>query len=178
MSLAALVQMLTEFADEASDEYRAAWEANAPDPPTDLGPIPLAIVLAAIRDCRAQLDDLYKTVETDLLAEAGEKRFVVDGLGEVEIKKQTKRTAWDMDRLVPAVITRIVDEPATMFDPTDGDLLPPAVIAQNVGERLRDCVGMYVGKSTGLRAIGLQVDEFCHEEPDGYAVKLPKRSTP
>jgi hypothetical protein len=132
----------------------------------------LAFLLAAIRDCRQDLAALYKRIETDLMNEAGEKRFVVEGGGEVEIKHTTKRTQWRHSDLLAAVIARVMDEPATIYDQETGELLPYMTIGHNVTERLRDCVSLGAGKVTGIRAIGLQPDEFCHEEDGGYSVKL------
>jgi hypothetical protein len=100
---------------------------------------------------------------------------VVEGLGEVEIKRRTKRTAWRHDELLPVVVARIMDEPTTLYD-DDGTLLPYAQIGHNVASRLRECIGLGAGKVTGLRAMGIQPDEFCKEEADGYAVQLPPRA--
>lgn len=166
MSAAAIVQQLTDIAGELDAEYH---QLDEPLPPEAL-----TILLAAIRDCRAGLNVLYQRVEADLLLTAGEKRFVVQGLGEVQIKRKTKRTQWRHDELLAAVISRVMDEPETIFDSETGELLPYVTIGHNVGRRIRECVSLGAGKVTGIRAIGLQVDEFCKEEPDGWSVALPK----
>lgn len=168
MSAAVLVQSLAEFAREMELEYADA-EALPPESQ--------AIVLCAIRDCRTDLANLFAAVERDLISNAGEKRFIVEGVGEVEIKRGMKRTGWRHDELVPAVVARIVDEPETLCDTETGELHPPAVIGHNVANRLRECVSFGAGKVTGLRPLGLQSDEFCHEEPKAWSVKLPPRQT-
>lgn len=170
MSAATLVQSLVEFPETCEREY----EEEAPT--VALSPETQAIVLAAIRECRAQLDVLYRKVASDLIATSGVKKFVVPGLGETEIKKRTKRTQWRKDELLPVVVARIVDERETLYDVETGELLPYAVIGQNIARRLSECISFGAGKVTGLRAIGIQPDEFCTEEPDGYDVKLPGRA--
>lgn len=169
MSAASALQMLEAFANDVDEELAFADAALPADS--------LAILLAAIRDCRSDLAALYKRVEQQLLTEAGEKVFVVDGLGEVQINKKTIRRAWDWDDLVPAVISRVMDEKETLYDPESGELLPYHQIGVNVARGLNRCIGFSAGKTTGLRQIGLQPDEFCVEIPDGYTVKLPPRQT-
>jgi hypothetical protein len=169
VSAASIVQTLTDVAGELDAEYHALEEPLPPEA--------LSIMLAAIRDCRAGLNVLYQRVEADLLLTAGEKRFVVEGMGEVQIKRKTKRTQWDHDRLLAAVIARVMDEPATIFDEETGELLPYVTIGHNVGRRIRECVSLGAGKVTGIRAIGLSPDEFCVEEVEGYSVALPKAAS-
>ena len=42
-------------------------------------------------------------------------------------------------------------------------------------QALRECISFGAGKVTGLRARGLQPDEYCKETPDGWSVQLPPR---
>lgn len=167
MTAATIVQSLVEFAHDLELEYNETG---------DLSQEALTVLVAAVRDCRAGLDVLGKRIEQDLIHNAGTKRFVVEGIGEVEIKKSTKRTAWQWDDLLSAVISRVMDEPATLYD-GDGTLLPYVQIGYNLGAKLRECVGMNYGKVTGLRALGIDPGEYCTEEDDGWSVKLPKRET-
>jgi hypothetical protein len=74
MSAASLVQFIHEFAEIADVEYDEQVHNSEGDTPEVL-----AIVLAAIRDARADLGTLAKKVESHLLAISGEKRFVVAG---------------------------------------------------------------------------------------------------
>lgn len=135
-----------------------------------------ALVLAAIRDCRADLAVLHDEVTKDLCAVAGEKSFEVDGLGLVEIRQSRRRTQWRKDELIPAVIARIADEPGVVFDRETGERLPPHQLAHNVAVRLGECVSFGAGKVTGLRGIGLEPDEFCVEDEAAWSVKLPGRA--
>lgn len=172
MSLATLVQSLTEYAHEATTDYAIACEDEEPIN----NPEALAIVLVAIRECRAELANLYDVVERDCLGEMGEKRMLVGGVGEVEVKHATTRTAWEYDSLVPAIVARLADEPGVFYDPKDGVFLPSATIGANVARRLRECLSISGGKVTGLRALGIDPDEYCHTEHGKAQIKLPKRT--
>lgn len=132
-------------------------------------------LLVELRRVRADIAAYMVEVEHDLLAQAGEKRWIVPGLGEVTIRKKTKRTGWRHDELLPALIARIMDESETLYDRETGELLPYVQIGHNLTRRLRACVSFGAGKVTGLREIGLTPDEFCTEEPDGWGVELPSR---
>lgn len=172
IALGQLVRGLTIFAEASEKRYEEAKGGAV------LNAEQLGIILCAIRDARTDLATLAARVERDLLLEAGERHFVVEGLGEFTVKRRTKRTAWQHEQMVAAVVSRVMDEPATITDPESGERLPYATIGHNVAARLRECVSFGAGKVTGLRAIGLQPDEFCSEQPDGYSVALPARVTP
>lgn len=136
----------------------------------------MVAILCMIRDVRAELAQFGREVEADLIAECGgDRRFVVEGYGEVGIKRKTKRTGWRHDELLPVLIARIMDEKETLYDPETGELLPYVQIGHNLTRRLRGCVSFGAGKVTGLRELNLSSDEFCNEEPDGYGVHLPER---
>lgn len=150
------------------EEVEAAYQAM------DWGRDELVHLLVEIRKVRAQLAEFADTVTKDLLAHADAKRFVVDGIGEVEIKKSTKRTQWRHDELLPAVIARVMDEHETLYDRETAELLPYVQIGHNLTARLRECVSFGGGKVTGLRGIGLDPSEFCHQEDDGWGVKIPR----
>lgn len=161
MSAAALVQMLTEFAGLAHDEY---YEGTDPIPPETL-----AVILAAIRDCRADLAKLADEISGELIVSAGQKRFVVDGLGEVQIRRNTKRTEWDHDGLTRVLVARALDE--RVLNDETGEYEPThEAVARVLGECARPS-----WRVTPLRARGIQVDEFCREQPDGWQVSLPPR---
>lgn len=127
------------------------------------------VVADMIRDLR-MLDTL---VRREVKARAGAKK-VETAHGLVEIKMETKRTQWRKDELLAHVTARIVELPGVLTD-EEGELHPPSVIASNVVHALKGAVSISGGKVTGMRALGLQPDEFCHEDINGYSVVLPKR---
>jgi hypothetical protein len=136
----------------------------------------VARLLIAVRDLRADLGETVTTLERVLVQEMGRgRKLELPGFGLVEVRKRFKRSRWDWSALLPVLAARIIDDPAVVFDPETGEVLPPAVIASNVAYRLRECISFGGAKVTALREMGVQVDEFCEEEPDGYAVQLPAR---
>jgi hypothetical protein len=72
---------------------------------------------------------------------------------------------------VPVVVARALDE--RQVDEATGEYERESSAVARV---LRECISLGAGKVTGLRARGIQPDEFCKEEPDGWAVMLPPRS--
>lgn len=131
-----------------------------------------AEILAMLRDVKADAARAYSAVEQTVIAAAGKKSYEVPGLGMVEIKKSTKRSAWRHDELVPVIVSHALDE--RQFDPDTGEALERE--AETVARVLRECVSFGAGKVTGLRARGIQPDEFCVEQEDGYSVRLPPRN--
>lgn len=135
----------------------------------------LVRLLIDLRELAAGVRGFAQDVTRDLLALADEKRWVTPGLGEVTVRKQTKRTAWKHAELLPVLIARIMDERETLYDAETGELLPYVQIGHNLTARLRECVSFGAGKVTGLRALGIDEEEFCTVTPDGYGIELPPR---
>ncbi len=166
MSGAVLVQSLVEFANDCDTEYDDAGPDIRDNPES------LAIILAAIRDCKADLTILQKKVEQELVAVAGKKRFVVEGMGEVEVRKSTKRNEWDHEGLARVLTAMAADE--RIVDTETGEYERESDAVARV---LTECAGISYWRVTPLRARHIQVDEFCHEEPADWQVQLPKRRT-
>lgn len=171
MGLAEIVQSLTEMPDDLLADYVTVTATD------EIPPEALAVVLVAIRECRMQLASLSSTIERDLL-QIMPKKLIVAGVGEVEAKRTSSRTAWDYETLIPAIVGRVADEPGMFFDPEDGTQLPYQTIGHNIARRLRECVSFSGGKVTGLRALGIDPSEYCHETWGDAQVKLPARQLP
>lgn len=161
---------LTEDIRTYGTEIERWWELV-----TERSADDLALLLDAVRQCRAELASFATEAEKVLLSEMGERSIEVMGLGLVEAKKSIRRTGWKHDELIAAVVARVADEPGVFFNVEDGALLPFATIGHNVAARLRACIGFGAGKVTGLKAIGLQPDEFCTQDDGAWSVKLPGR---
>lgn len=166
MTIATLIQHLAECVPDLRNDYD-----NEDYLPAEL----LAVLLQGIRQARADLASWEHDVVAAIADRTTDRHFEVRGLGEVEVRRHTKRSKWNMDALLPVVVGRIMDDRTVLFDQETGELLPYAVIGTNLAARLRESIGMYSGKVTGLKALGVQVDEFCHEEPGEVQVVLPKR---
>lgn len=162
MTAAWAVQALSEIAGEAEQDYADDVDARS-------NPEACAIVLAAIRDARQDLAKFAATVEADLMAAAGERRFTVDGLGEVEIKKTTKRTQWANEDLTKVVVARALDE--RIVDEATGEYEPRE---QAVARVLSECARPS-WRLTPLRARAIDPDEFSTVTEESYGVQLPPR---
>lgn len=127
--------------------------------------------LCDLRDLKAELTAFAKDVERDLLAQAGEKRWVVDGLGEVTVRKQTKRNQWDNEGLTRRVVALALDE--RQLDESTGEY---ESAHEAVARVLSECARPS-WRVTPLRARGIQIDEYAHEKDDGWAVELPGRQS-
>jgi len=121
-----------------------------------------ALLLRDLAKFRMNISELMAQVEKVILEKSGDKSFMVHGFGEVEIKRRTKRTAWDRDALLSAVLD------SRLVDPTSGEVHDETPI-----EKVLDVWNLGAPRVTALRERGLQPDEFCDEEADGWAVKLP-----
>ena len=129
----------------------------------------LVRILCELRDWRAELAAVAKQAETELLSLAGERRWVVEGLGEVGVRKQIKRTAWQNDELTRHVVALALDE--RVLDEETGEYEAAHMAVARV---LSEC-SRPSWRVTPLRSRGIQVDEFCREEPNGWSVELPSR---
>lgn len=139
-----------------------ADEANADD---------VALCLYDMASVKRLAGRVYADMERhylSLCSDPSDRKREVLGVGLVEVRKRTKRTGWRMDELIPVVVARALDE--RKADEETGEIEREAVA---VARAMRECLSISTGKVTGLRARGIQPDEFCLEEPDGYSVVLP-----
>lgn len=132
----------------------------------------LVRILVGVRERRAELAAFASEVEADLLAQAGERSWVVDGLGEVRVRKQTKRNEWDSEGLTRVLVARALDERILNEDTGEYEASHEAV-ARVISECARPS-----WRLTPLRARGIQIDEFCTERDAGWGIELPPRSDP
>ena len=135
----------------------------------DATPADIAHILAGVRDIKAQAGEVYAQVEQLLLSVMGEKRLEVEGLGVVESKRKTSRKEWDNDGLWRVIVARALDE--RRLDEESGEYEPAhEAVARVLGECARPS-----WRVTPLRARGVQIDEWCIEEEDGWGIQLPPR---
>lgn len=126
-------------------------------------------MLVEIRDFRSDLAAFAKDVERELLARAGERRWVVEELGEVAVRKNTKRSRWDNEGLTAKVVALALDE--RVLDESTGEYESAhAAVARVLSECSRPS-----WRLTPLRARNVQIDEYCEQEDAGWSVELPPR---
>lgn len=160
---------------------QAARDALASDVvaiPEDAETVALLHDLAALREVKADL-----RLSEDLLVKAIGDRLtrrttIVDGLGEVTRARNVTRRAWDHKALFRRVIAAARDE--RQVDPDTGEAEDPFEAAARV---LAECItpSWKVGRhgkddqpATGLRACGIDPDEYCQTEERGWTVTIKK----
>lgn len=127
-------------------------------------PSEVARCLALLRDLKDDIAMVYPDVERHLLACMSDRQVTVEGLGVVETHKRTKRTKWDHVALVRDVVSHLMA--------VHGKDMAP----QETASCLRDYIGFGPGKVVALREAGLQPDEYCEEQENGWSVTLPPRT--
>lgn len=129
------------------------------------------LTLLALRDVKRVVAEVFDRLETHALSLMGAKRVEVPGVGLVESKRRTKRTKWDHDDVFRTLTARLADEEVLFLDEDDHPL-PRTQVVANVVDRLREALTPS-WKVTGLAALGLDSDEFCATQPDGFSLVLP-----
>lgn len=126
----------------------------------------LAQMIVRVRRLVAELREFAATVERRY-AEIAPKAAEFAGIGLVEVKRETKRTAWQHDEILKRIVAMARDERA--FDETTGEALEDefSCLARVLSECAR-----FEWRVTPLRARGLDPDEFCHTEYGKPAVKV------
>lgn len=129
----------------------------------------VAHLLSDLRAIKKDAARAYDEVERALLSLMGERKQEIPGLGVVEVKGSPRRTKWRHDELIPVIVSRALDE--RVFDPETGEAQERE--AETVARVLRECISFGAGKVTGLRARGIQPDEYCQEDEMHYSIVLP-----
>lgn len=141
-------------------------------------PMRLAKFIYDLREDLAALGVLKSLAERDLGELMEDKTLEVPGIGVFEKKTARRRTKWRHDELVPAVVARLVDTPNVVWDEESGERLPGPEAASRLARGMRDCISFGAGKVTGLRALGIQADEYCEEDEAHVSIQLPPRPAP
>jgi hypothetical protein len=157
---ATILATVEELSDVVDDNYERGQMTR----------IELVEILDAIRQARGILHVLEQEVENEIVEIAHAaglgNTFDVSSVGRVEIKRRTKRTGWANDDLIRVLTAYALDE--RKLDEKTGEYEPAH---EAVARVLAECARPS-WRVTPLRARGLQVDEFCHEEADGYGVQI------
>jgi hypothetical protein len=119
-------------------------------------PPALVELLCDLRDVKQAAAEAYGAVEGFLLAMDLPRQWETP-VGVVEVKRATKRTKWDSEGLWRHLAHHVA--PAHDTDPL-------AVLAECARPSWR---------VTGLRAFGVNPDEWCEEEPGAQSLVLPPR---
>lgn len=129
----------------------------------------LAHGLAQIGALLGDLRQLQTAVEADVAALMVDKKVEIDGLGVIERRKGTDRKAWDWPSLLPLLIRSEVDPEGT------GELPAAPVVVEAITRVIVDVIGVTPSKGpkiTGLRARGLDPDEWAETSPGRVSVQI------
>jgi len=154
-----IMQLLEELPGHLEEEYFVADDAH------DMNPDTYAFVLAGVRAVRRALAAFEDRVEADLLHRA-RTSFVVEGLGEVQIRKRTSRTHWDNEGLTRKLVAMSRDE--RILNEVTGEYEPEA---EAVARVLTECARPS-WRLTPLRGRHIPIDEYCTQEDAGYTVRI------
>jgi hypothetical protein len=133
----------------------------------------LVLLLQDVRRAQAQLAWAAEELEDQIVKDMPAKEIVVAGVGPVTLRTGTKRTQWDHDGLMAAMVARIADEPSILCDIETGELLTPTQTVERVVGMLREAVTPS-WKTTGLRAARINPDEYCSVAFGRKTIQLPK----
>lgn len=137
---------------------------------TDAGQLDaLALGLAQLRGLMADLRDLGQLVEADVANMMPGKTWEIDGLGTLERRAGTVRKSWDWEQLLPRLIRLSIDPEEV------GELPDAPELVERFTALVKDTIGVTPSKGprvAGLKAMGLQPDEWCQSSPGRVSVQI------
>jgi hypothetical protein len=160
VSLASIVQSCRDVPDDLFTEWTEADEAKD-------NKEALAIVLAAIRDHRDQMMNLYKEVERRLVEISGRDSYEVPGLGLIEVKTENSYTNWQNEDLTKVLVAMALDERIVNHETGEYERE-----AEAVARVLMECARPS-WRLTPLRARNIPIDEYSEVNRKGLQVRLP-----
>lgn len=116
---------------------------------------------AALEDANRVLAIVRGQMAKMIGEELPEKEWVVEGLGVVSRHYKKNRTEWDKDLLLRDVLD------ARLVDNRTGE-----VIGQTPLERVLYVWNLPAPRTTALKALGLDPDEYCRSAPGGVNLQL------
>ncbi len=111
----------------------------------------LRAMIAPLRQVEAGLE---RWIAQCFKAEGWDLTHELPGIGMVEVRRSTTRRAWDWPELKSAWLNQYMAR-------TGGEVSDPAAIRDAIFE----CFSISSGKVTGLRELGIDVEDYCSSEP-------------
>lgn len=153
---------IADMMDDATELAKAGdWEALI------RGLEPLQQVLSDLRL-------LESTVKQHIADTLPERMVTVEGVGTVERVSKTTRRNWDSEELLRKIVSMALVDPETGEIPSS-----PVEAVDKVIDEVRAVVpftgstGWRVGE---LRKRGIDPDEWCEEDRDGYSIKFIRKN--
>lgn len=137
--------------------------------------IGLAELLANLRHAKDVLADAAQYVEDELIKAMPHKEEIIDGIGEVSYHTGAKRTGWDKEALIPVATHAIARNLPNLIDPATGEVVDHIAFTSGI---VNDWCALATPnwKVTGLRAVGINPDEFCEVTWGRKTVDMPKQT--
>lgn len=155
-----LVRIGQELADYEAEHAQFGWR--------ELGDF--AVVL---RNLSEQLRHVQRETLKTMAAKMPKRVVNIEGSGEFTRRKDTGRTGWKWDELLPVLVARALDE--RRLNEVTGEYEREA---EAVARVLNECISFSGGKVKALRERGVPVGAYCKEEDKGYTVQLPSKPKP
>lgn len=121
---------------------------------------PCLIAYAALEEARRNLAIVSGDLEQKL-AKAMPRQLMVEGVGTFERHKRTKRTQWDREALVSAVLD------SRLFDRHTGELIEESPL-----DKVRAVWLLGAPRITALRDREIDAEQFCSSEDAGYQIRV------
>ncbi len=118
------------------------------------------ICFAMLEEARKNLSLITSLLEKKL-AKVMPRDYTLEGVGTFEKRKRTNRTSWDREELVRDVLD------SRIFDPITGEDKFPTPL-----DKVRHVWNLGAPRTTALRELGLDPDQYCEAEDAGYSLRL------
>ncbi len=154
MTLATDVKMLTELVTDLDQSVEDLSLDELDPKDTEL------IAYAMIEEARKNLGLVASLLEKKLV-KVMPRDYTQDGVGTWEKRKKTNRTSWDREELVRDVLD------SRLFDPITGEDKYPSPL-----DKVCHVWNLGAPRTTALRELGLDPDEYCTSEDAGFSLRL------
>lgn len=139
----------------------------------------LAFMLAHVREAKRKLSDAEKMVEDELVKSMAGKEETVEGLGVITMRSGAQRKGWDHDSLIRALPHAIGPKvvPEFLIDKETGEEYSGLSVVADLLTELRKATS-FSWKTTGLRPLGIDPDQFCETTWGRKTVTTPTLHDP
>lgn len=124
-----------------------------------------AVALEGVKELRRVLAIVQGDLESQLVKRLPTRNNDLP-IGRFERLPNISRTEWKHDELLPKVLRTL------LVAPLQGDLSAVEDCVEAIVTQLPAKPSWRVGKKDGLPALGFDPADWCHEEKDGYTVKV------
>ena len=121
----------------------------------------LAFALDLARRIKRSVGDMERQLERAVAEASPDPRFEVAQLGSIQVRRRTRRTAWDHEGLDRAAAVAIADK----------ENVEESIVHDVIAD-YRQLMSVGAAKTAFGKATGYDLDEFCTVTPDGISVQI------